>query len=126
LNVKCKLNKRVIVGGIVGAVVILVFSVGILWGFGSFSGQWGSSTANMVISAFTILITPIAGGFTAALIGKSQPHKAGLIAGLGASLVIFIALLIMMGISGSTLLSGLVIGFIWVAMARIASGWVNR
>ncbi len=119
------MNKRVFVGGVVGAVVILVFTIGILWGFGSFSDQWGSSPANMVISVITILVTPIAGGFTAALISKSQPHKAGIIAGLGASLVIFIAWLILMGINGSTLLSGLVIGFIWVGLARIASGFVK-
>ena len=79
----------------------------------------------MVISVITILITPIAGGFTAALIGKSNPHRAGSIAGLGASLVILIAWLTIMGISGSTLLSGLVIGFIWVVLARITSGLVK-
>ena len=119
------MNKNVILGGIVGAVVILFFTIGILWGFGSFSDQWGSSPANMVTSVITILITPIAGGFAAALIGKSKPHRAGSIAGLGASLVILIAWLTIMGISGSTLLSGLVIGFIWVVLARIASGLVK-
>ena len=78
-----------------------------------------------MISVITILLAPVAGGFLAGLIGRSNPQKAALFAGLSASFLIFIAWLVLTGFEGSTLLSGLVIVFIWTVLARLASGFVR-
>ncbi len=117
--------QKTILGAAVGAVTTLLLTFGIIFGLTSFSGSLTSSTVNTVISTMTILLAPVAGGFLAGLIGRSNPKKAGLFAGLSASLVILAAWLILTGFNSSTLVSGVVIIFIWVILARLASSFVR-
>lgn len=120
-----KMDKKIFLGAFVGALVTLIMTFGIIFGLTTFSGSLASSTANTVISTITVLMAPVAGGFLAGLIGRSNPKKAGLFAGLSASLVIMVAWLILTDINSSTLLSGVVIIFIWVILARMASSFVR-
>lgn len=117
--------KKVLIGSAAGAFTTLFLTFGILFGLTAFSDGLTTSTANTVISTITILLAPVAGGFLAGLIGRTNPKKAGLFSGLSASLVILIAWLILTGISSSTLVSGVVIIFIWVLLSRLASGFVR-
>jgi hypothetical protein len=119
------LDKKIILGGAVGALTILLLTFVIFFGLISFSDGVTASPTNTVISVITILLAPIAGGLLAGLIGRSNPQKAALIAGLSASIIIFVAWLVLTGFAGSTFLSGLVIVFIWTVLARMTSGFVH-
>ncbi len=119
------MDKKVIIGGGVGALVTLVFALGILLFLQDALSNTLSSGGNMVISLLTILLAPVAGGFLAGLIGKTKPRQAGLITGLTAGIFVFVAWIVMTGFSFQTLLSGLVIVFVWVVMARLASGFAH-
>lgn len=116
------LDKQVLAGGLTGAILTLVFTIGPLLLFNQISGF---SASNLLIGSVLILLAPVAGGFAAGKIGKVNPRRAGSIAGLGASLVVWIAWLVIAGISIQNLISGLVILFIWVVLARLASGFVK-
>jgi hypothetical protein len=118
-------GRTMILGAVVGALTILILTFGIIFGMMTFSGSLLTSRASMVIGTITVLLAPVAGGFIAGLVGGSNPKKAGLFAGLGASLVILIAWLALSGFKRSTMLSGVVIIFIWVVLARLASSFVR-
>ena len=121
------MDRKIILGATLGAVTTLGLSFGILFGLTAIFGSLTTSSTSKVISAFgtiSILLPPVAGGFLAGLVGRSNPKKAGLFSGLSASLVILIAWLIMSGFNSSTLITGVVIVFIWVVLARLASGFV--
>ena len=120
-----KINKKVILGSLVGALATLLLTFGILFGLITFSDGINVSTANVVISTITVLLAPVTGGFVAGLIGRSNPQHSGTFSGLIASLVIFIAWIVISGLNGSTLLSGVVIVFIWVMLARLAAGFLK-
>lgn len=118
------MNKRVLWGGLAGGGVILAFAFSILLivnsafpGFATGSNVWAS--------LFPMLLAPVAGGFLAGLIGKPDPQRAGLIAGVIAGLGVFVAWLVVMGVSGETVLRGLVIVLIWVALARGMAGFAQ-
>lgn len=116
------MDKRTLLGGLTGSILILVFSLAPLLLLNQVLDFTGS---NLVIGSMLILLAPIAGGFTAGKISKTNPRLAGLIAGLGASLVVWIAWLFIAGISLQNMISGLVILFIWVLLARLASGFAS-
>jgi hypothetical protein len=117
------MDKKVILGGGVGALVTLVFALGILLFLEGLHTGFLSSGSNMVISLLIILLAPIAGGFLAGMISRSKPRQAGMMTGLAAGCLIFAAWIVVTGFSFETLLSGLVIVFVWVVMARAASGF---
>ena len=119
------MEKKVIFGGIAGAAVIIVFTLALTLVFDSFLTELISSTSNVLISLLVVLLAPIAGGFLAGLVGKSNPLQAGLLAGLIAGVFMFIAWLVIVGFSLETVLSGLVILFVWVVLARVASGFAR-
>lgn len=85
------MDKKVIIGGGIGALVTLVFALGILLFLEGVLTDLLALVGNTVISLTTILLAPIAGGFLAGLISPSKPRQAGLIAGLAAGIFIFIA-----------------------------------
>ena len=117
------MDKRVIWGGVAGGGVTLIFALGILLIFNRFSLVFVTSTDNMLINLAAILLAPIAGGFLAGIIAVEKPRLAGLIAGLGASLFVFILWLVISGLVMESALSGLVISFVWVFLARIGAGF---
>lgn len=69
-----------------------------------------------------MLLSPIAGGFIAGLIGKYNPRRAGLIAGFVGSMVLFMLWLVFSGVTWQAMISGLVVLFVWVFLARIGAG----
>ena len=118
------MNKRVILGGVVGGVVILAFSFsilllldGVLPALASGSTPW--------MGLLPMMLAPVAGGFLSGLIGKADPRKAGLIAGLLAGVVVFIGWVAYTGLSLDTILSGIVIVLLWVILARVMAGFAQ-
>ena len=105
-------------GGIVGGVVILAFAFAILLIVNSFFPALAASS-NLWIGMVPMLLAPVAGGFLAGLIGKENPMQAGLIAGLLAGTLVFIGWVAYVGIHLESILSGLVIVFLWVILARV-------
>jgi hypothetical protein len=119
------MDRRVILGGIGGGLVILAFALSILLIVNGFFPTLVASGDNLLVGMIPLLLAPIAGGFLAGLIGRPNPHQSGLIAGLLASLVIFIGWLVIVGLSVQTILSGLVIVFLWVVLARLFAGFAQ-
>lgn len=119
------MERQVILGGFVGALVTLIFTFSVLLGLNAFSGEVMVSISNSVLGAITILLAPFAGGFLAGLEGRKDPKKAGLISGLSASVVVFVGWLFIAGITAPTILSGIALVFVWVVLARIASTLVR-
>jgi hypothetical protein len=115
------LHKKTVLGGVVGGLVMLVFALGILLLSGASLGAV-SLAKNLLLSMISLLISPIAGGFLAGLIGKTQAHHAGLISGLIAGLVVFVAWLVIAGFSWQSLISGLVLVLVWVFLSRLGAG----
>ncbi len=118
------MNKRVIVGGVVGGVVILGFSFSILLITNSMIP--GLTTgSNLWVGLLPMLLAPVAGGFLSGLIGKANPLLAGTIAGLLAGVVVFIGWVAFTGLRMDTILSGIVIVLLWVVLARVMAGFAQ-
>lgn len=117
------MNRRVILGGITGGVAILAVGVVVLLAFNGFAPGLLAGTSNVLIGLVPLVLAPIAGGFLSGLIAKSDPKRAGLIAGLLATLVLLIGWLIVVGLTFDTVVGGLVVGFVWVILARIFAGF---
>lgn len=119
------MTKKVILGGFVGAGVILATAFAILLVLNSIFPGVVTDTPNMFISLIPFLLAPAAGGFLAGLVGQANPLRAGLIAGVVASAIVFIAWLALVGFSLRTLLSGLVVVFVWIVLARAFSSFAQ-
>jgi hypothetical protein len=122
-NEEAQMNRRVILGGITGGVAILAVGVVVLLAFNGFAPGLLAGTSNVLIGLVPLVLAPIAGGFLSGLIAKSDPKRAGLIAGLLATLVLLIGWLIVVGLTFDTVVGGLVVGFVWVILARIFAGF---
>jgi len=116
-------DRKVFVGGIVGGAITLLFAFSLLLVLTGFFMDIAAVSSNVVVGFITILLAPVAGGFLAGMIGREDPRKAGLIAGLTASLFIFSAWLLVSGLSFQTFLSGLAIVFVWVMLSRLSAGF---
>jgi hypothetical protein len=119
------MNRNVVFGGVIGGILIVAFSIGLLLIFNEISVDFLSSISNVLISGIIILLAPIAGGFVAGKMGVSNPRQAGSIAGLSASLILAVSWLIFSGFNLQNLLTGLVLGFMWIVLARLASGFAR-
>jgi hypothetical protein len=119
------MRNKLVLGGIIGALVILVLTFGILMIISTLLGGLGMNQTTLVISVITIFLAPLAGGFTAGSIGRSNPKRAGLIAGISASLVVFVSWIIISGLVISNILSGLLLVFVWIVLTIIASGFIK-
>ena len=120
------MNKKVIIGGVVGGAVIFVFSFGLLLLFNQWLTNLAASTTNLFVSLIIFLLAPISGGFLAGMIGKPNPRRAGLVAGTAAGVLVLIGLLLVFGFSFQTLLTGLAVVFVWVVLARISAGFYKK
>lgn len=117
------MNKKVGLGGVAGALVMLVFAFGSLLVINRFSLDQIAMPSNALLSLIIMLMSPIAGGFLAGLIAPERPRQAGLFAGLLAGMMVLIAWLAIMGIFWDTLLSGLVVMFVWIILSRLGAGF---
>jgi hypothetical protein len=120
------MNKKVISGGVIGALVIFLISFGLLLLLNQILTDLAISTTNLVVSLIIFLLAPVGGGFLAGLIGSPNPLRAGLLAGSIAGLMILVSFLLIFGFSFQTLLSGLVVVFVWVILSRVSSGFARR
>jgi len=120
------MNKKVIFGGILGAALIFVISFGLLLLFNQALSDLADATTNLVVSLIIFLLAPVAGGFVGGMVGSSNPRRAGLIAGALAGVMILAAFLIVFGFSLQTMLSGVVVLFVWVILARVSAGFSKR
>lgn len=121
-----ELNKKVILGGIAGAVVIVLISFGLLILFNQILTGLAMSAANIVVGLIIFFLAPVSGGFLAGTIGRTNPLRAGLIAGSIAGVMILISFLLIFGFSFQTLVSSLVVVFVWVFLSRISAGFARR
>lgn len=119
------MDKKIILGGFLGGAAIVVVGVVILFAFNGFAPGLLASTTNVLLGLVPLVLAPIGGGFLAGLIGKSNPKLAGLIAGLLAALVLIIGWLIVVGLTYETIVGGLVVGFVWVILARVFAGFAG-
>lgn len=119
-------SNRAVLGGVLGALITLLFSLGSMLLLYDFSLDFLLTIRNLPLGLIVLLLAPIAGGFSAGLIGHDLAHQAGLIAGIGASLVFVIAWLLFSWGSWEEVLSGLVIGFVWVFLTHLGSGFAQN
>lgn len=117
------MDDRITLASVVGAVVMVTFALGILVLFSDFSMHFVSTLNATLFNLAAVLMAPIAGGFVAGLIGRTNPRQAGLLAGLGGAFVILFSWLAISGLSLETTLSGLVIGLVWVFLSRLGAGF---
>lgn len=116
------MDRRILLGGIIGALLMLIFALGSLIGSGISEGRFFVQN-NLLFNLAMMLLSPIAGGFLAGLISRTNPWRAGLLAGLVGSMVLFILWLVFSGVSWQAMVSGLVVVFVWTFLARIGSGF---
>jgi hypothetical protein len=117
------MEKKVILGGVLGGLTILAVGVVVLLAFNGFAPGLLANTSNVLIGLIPLVVAPIAGGFLAGLIARNDPKRAGLIAGLLAALVLLIGWLIVVGLTLDTIVGGLAVGLVWVILARIFAGF---
>ena len=109
----------------IGALVIVMIAIGLPLLFNNFRMTLDGSASNLAFSLIAVLLGPVAGGFLAGWIGRPKPRQAGLIAGTIASLLVLAAWLVITGVSLQTFISGGVVVFVWVVLARLASGFAQ-
>lgn len=114
-------DKKTLLGGVIGAILMLIFVLGPLI-ISGFSDAAFFFQDNLFFTLVIMLLSPIAGGFIAGLIGKYNPRRAGLIAGFVGSMVLFMLWLVFSGVTWQAMISGLVVLFVWVFLARIGAG----
>ena len=93
------MNKKVLTGSVLGAVLIFSFSFGLLMLFSQTLARLAVSTTNLLVSLIIFLLAPVGGGFIAGLVGQPNPRQAGTLAGAIASLLILAAFLFAFGFS---------------------------
>jgi hypothetical protein len=117
------MRVKVGLGAVFGALVMLIFAFGTLLVINGFSLDQIALPSNALFSLIIMLISPIAGGFLAGLIVHEKPRLAGFFAGLMAGLVVLIAWLVVVDFLWETLLSGLVVTFVWIFLSRLGAGF---
>ena len=111
-----------LLGGVAGAMLMLIFVLGLLF-WNGFSGAVFFSQENLIINWVMTLLSPIGGGFIAGLIGTSNPRRTGLLAGLAGGMVLCAIWLVFSGITWDAVISGLVVIFVWLFLAGIGAGF---
>ena len=114
------MERPILLGAIIGATLMLIFALGSLLGFGFSEGMY--FTQNHPFYALVIMsLSPIAGGFLAGMISRPNPRRAGMLAGLVGSMILFILWLVFSGVSWQAVVSGLVVVFVWTFLARFGA-----
>jgi hypothetical protein len=116
------MDKDTLLGGITGAILMMIFALGPLIWSGFFEAAFFAQD-NLFFNLVMMLLSPIAGGFIAGFIGRSNPRRAGLLAGLGGGMVLFSIWLVISGVSWQAMISGLVVIFVWIFLASIGAGF---
>ena len=120
------MEKKVILGGVLGAAAMLLFTISLLFVVSEFSTGSVLTGGATVVGIIAVLLSAVAGGFLAGLIGHSNPRRAGLIAGLGAGVVLSAAWLVISGMTFQSIISGTAIIFTWGIIARVAGGFARQ
>lgn len=123
---KRSITNRGVLGGVLGAMIALLFSLGSLLLFYDFSLGLLVSIRNMPLGLIILVLAPIAGGFSAGMIGKDDVRRAGLIARVGASSVVFITWLFISWGALDEALSGLVVGLVWIFLSYFGSSLASK
>jgi hypothetical protein len=119
-------DKKGVLGAVLGAGITLIFSLGSLLVLNNFSLERISPESNGPFGLLIVLMAPIAGGFLAGIIYQKNPRQAGLFAGIGASLVVFMAWMVISDFSWGGVLGGMVIGFVWIFISRLGGGFASH
>lgn len=116
------MDKRSSLAALIGAVMMVIFALGpLIWS--GFSEVGFVSQDDLFFNLVMMLLSPTAGGFVAGLISKANPKCAGLLAGLGGGMALFTFWLVFSGVSKETVISGLVVVFVWMFLAWIGAGF---
>ncbi|MCJ7696008.1 MAG: hypothetical protein MUO40_11385 [Anaerolineaceae bacterium] len=80
-----------------------------------------SSTAVTFLSILIIVISPLAGGFLTGLLVKNRREVAGLISGIGSSIIISIAAILLLGFTNQYLLIEIFLIVSWAFLSRLGA-----
>lgn len=116
------MDIKVILGGIIGGLLIIVFALAILLIVNSVLDVGESSVGTIILIFVPLILAPFGGGFLAGKFGKLNPRQSGIIAGLLAGLFIMMAWFFINNLNMETLISGVLILVMWVILAVLASG----
>jgi hypothetical protein len=119
------MERRVILGGLVGGVVTLLFAFSIVFLLNSYLPELYTSEGSWVLGLLPALLAPMAGGFLAGVIARPKVREAGTIAGGLAGGVILVGWLVLMGGSFAVVLRGAVIALVVFLFARTFSGFAR-
>lgn len=119
------MKSKVVLGGIVGGVVILLFAFFMVFVVNSyFPGLYAGKTS-WLVGLVPVLLAPMGGGFLAGIIARQETRKAGTIAGALAGVLILIAWVVVMRGGFGMVLRGVVLGLIVLALARAFAGFAQ-
>lgn len=116
--------RKMILGGLAGGLVILVFALSIIFLMNSLSPGFKAGEVGLIGLA-PALLAPMAGGFLAGLLAKEKAHQAGWIAGGLAGLVILVVWVVLMGFSVQAILRGMVLCLVIAMVARAFAGFAK-
>jgi hypothetical protein len=119
------MERRVLLGGLVGGLVTLLFAFSIVFLLNSYLPGFYASDGSWALGLLPLLLAPMAGGFLAGVIAKQNVRKAGSIAGGLAGIVILVGWLFLMGGSFAMALRGAVVALVIFAFARTFSGFAR-
>ena len=116
--------RKMILGGLVGGLVILVFALSIVFLMNSVSPGFSAGEVGLIGLA-PALLAPMAGGFLAGLLAKEKAQHAGWIAGGLAGIVILVIWVVLMGYSLQAILRGIVLSLVIAMVARAFAGFAK-
>jgi hypothetical protein len=120
------MKSRVILGGIAGGVVILLFAFFMVYLLNSYLPGIYAGETSWLIGLIPMILSSIAGGFLAGIIARPDVRKAGMIAGGLAGAVIMVAWVVIMPEGLAVALRGVVIALVVLAFARAFSGFARQ
>ena len=121
-----RVKSRVILGGVVGGVVILVFAFFMVFVLNSYLSGLVAGETSWLFGLIPVLLASMAGGFLAGIIARQEVRKAGMIAGGLAGAVIMVAWIVVMPGGWAMALRGVVIGLVVLTIARTFSGFARQ
>lgn len=119
------MERRVLLGGLAGGVVTLLFAASIVFLLDSYLPGLYASDGSWILGLLPALLAPMAGGFLAGVIAQQNVRQAGAIAGGLAGGVILVGWLIVMGVSLTMVLRGAVVALVVFVFARTFSGFAR-
>ncbi|MBG0770737.1 MAG: hypothetical protein H0S82_03465 [Anaerolineaceae bacterium] len=117
--------QKVILGGVVGGLVTLIFAISLVFVMNSLLPDQFSFGTTGLTGLVPVLLAPMAGGFLSGLLAKEQAKQAGWITGGLAGTVILIGWIALMGFNLQTTLRGVVLCMVVAIIARLFSGFAQ-